>query len=58
MPNATMRADVQALPAQTIVSPAPSAASTTKEEAEGLIEIGRRMPDLLKEFWNARSALK
>lgn len=57
MPNATMRADVQALPAQTIVSPAPSATSATKEEAEGLIEIGRRMPDLLSEFWNARSAL-
>jgi hypothetical protein len=27
------------------------------QEAEGLIEIGRRMPDLLGEFWSARSAL-
>ncbi len=50
-------AALAALSAQTVVSPAPSAASATKEEAEGLIEIGRRMPDLLSEFWNARSAL-
>ena len=46
-------AALAALSAQTVVSPAPSAASATKEEAEGLIEIGRRMPDLLKEFWTA-----
>jgi hypothetical protein len=34
------------------------AASAPTQEAEGLIEIGRRMPELLNEFWNAHSALK
>jgi len=36
----------------------PSAASTPTQEAEGLIEIGRRMPDLLDEFWQASDELR
>ena len=37
---------------------APSAAASAKQEAEGLVEIGRRMPDLLDEFWKASAVLK
>jgi len=51
-------AAIACAPATLAASPAPSAASTTKEEAEGLIEVGRRMPDLLKEFWTASADLK
>ena len=57
-----------ALPAGAIAPPAaiaaqvitePSAVSApSKQEVEALIEIGRRMPDLLKEFWDASAALK
>jgi hypothetical protein len=52
-----------ALPAAAMAAPAalaaqpPAAAPAPTREAEGLIEIGRRMPDLLGELWNASSAL-
>jgi hypothetical protein len=37
----------------------PSALSVIPlQEAEALLEIGRRMPELLKEFWDASAALK
>jgi hypothetical protein len=44
----------------TMATPAaqPPAASAPTQEAEGLMEIGRRMPELLDEFWKARTALK
>jgi hypothetical protein len=55
-----------ALSAVAIASPAalaaqfaqPSAASTPTQEAEGLIEIGRRMAGLLEEFWQASDELR
>jgi hypothetical protein len=51
-----------ALPTVAMATPAalaaqPPAAPAPTQEVAGLIEIGRRMPDLLGEFWGARSAL-
>ena len=37
---------------------APSAIPARKQEAEGLLDIGRRMPRLIKEFWQASADLK
>jgi hypothetical protein len=40
-----------------LAAEAPTASAPTNE-AEGLMEIGRRLPDLLNEFWDANAALK
>jgi len=55
--GAALPAAAMATPA-TLAAIAPPTASATQQEAEGLMEIGRRMPELLDEFWKARTALK
>ena len=55
--GAALPAAAMATPA-TLATIAPPTASAPTQEVEGLMEIGRRMPELLGEFWKARTALK